>query len=174
MTAPHASRTPLRSALLAGGAVAALAIALALPLPRRVGAQAVVTTSATTRTTIDTVRVARSESGRVIVRTIESGLTIYAPGDPTILVFASGPSRVSVDGDDFRALPPGDTLRFDRLPTLAMDVTDADVHVQLVTPGRLRLKTKVTGASGATGLGATMRHIIFKKGGNEVTGVKEQ
>ena len=45
------------------------------------------------------------------------------------------------------------------------------VRVELrasVTPGLLRLRTKVTGAKGANALGATGRHIIFEKGGNGV------
>lgn len=166
MTAPRTSRSPLRTTLLAAGALATAALALALPLPRTVGAQAAVTTSTTTR--IDTVRVARSEAGRVIVRTTEVGLTSYGPGDPAIIVYGTGPIRVSVEGADYRTLGAADTLRLDRLPPMAFDVTDGDAHVQLLTPGRIRLKAKVTGATGANGLGVTGHHIILRKGGNAI------
>lgn len=166
MTAPRTSRSPLRTTLLAAGSCVTAALALALPLPRQAGAQAVVTTSSTTR--IDTVRVARSETGRVIVRTTEIALTSYGPEVPAILVYGTGPIRVSVEGADYRTLAAGDTLRLDRLPPVAFDVTDGDAHIQLVTPGRIRLQTKVTGATGATALGATNRHITFLKGGNGV------
>jgi hypothetical protein len=182
MTAPRTSRSPLRTTLLAAGAIATVALALALPLPRAIGAQAAVTTSTTT--IIDTVQIAKSEAGRVIVRTTDVGFTGYDRTPPTILVFttsrlfttgpASGPARVSIDGGDYQVLSPRDTLRLDRLPMMSFDVTDADVHVQLVTPGRIRLKAKVAGATGANALGAQMRHIIFQKGGNGVTGPKEQ
>ena len=168
MTAPRTSRSPLRTTLLAAGAMATAALAVALPLPRTVGAQAVVTTSTTRR--VDTVRVAESAVGRVIVRTTEVALTSYGPGDPTILVYGSGPIRVSIDGEDYRALAAGDTLRLDRLPPMALDVTDGYAHIQLVTPGKIRIKAKVTGATGAKGLGATDRHIIIDKGGNGVGG----
>lgn len=182
MTAPRTSRSPLRTTLLAAGALATAALAVALPLPRQAVAQAAVTTSTTT--IIDTARIARSEQGRVIVRTTDAGFTGYDRTPPVILVYttgklhntgeASGPARVSIDGGDYQVLSPTDTLRLDRLPMMAFDVTDADVHVQLVTPGRIRLKAKVTGATGANGLSAQMRHIIFYKGGNGVGGPKEQ
>ena len=173
MTAPRTSSTPVRTTLCAAAAVATLTLAFALPLPRQAGAQAAVVSPART-TVVDTLLIARTERGRVIVRTTEVGFTGYDHNPPTILIFANGPARVSIDGEEYQPISAADTVRLDRLPTMAFDVTDADVHVQLVTPGKIRLKTKVTGSTGATSLGATMRHIIFKKGGNAVTGPKDQ
>jgi BlaR1 peptidase M56 len=172
MTAPRTSRSPLRTTLLAVGSLATAALALALPLPRTVGAQAVVTTSSTR--IIDTVRVAKSAAGRVVVRMTEAGFTGFDSTPPTILVYGSGPIRVSVEGTDFRTLAAGDTLRLDRLPVMAFDVTDGYAHIQLVTPGRISIKAKVVGATGATGLSATDRHIIIDKGGNGVGGPVRQ
>ena len=99
--------------------------------------------------------------------------TLYTDsGDSTsialsqVLVHASGPSRIGM-GVHERALAMGDTLLVYGLPPTSLDVTEGEVHVEMVVDGTLRLAGHVTGGR-ALRLSATCRHIIFFKGGHGV------
>jgi len=57
-----------------------------------------------------------------------------------------------------------DTLRLSSLPAITADVSEADVHIRLLTPGRMRLGAEVTGGR-ALRFTATGRHVVVLKGG---------
>ena len=82
-----------------------------------------------------------------------------------ILVYATGPARVGIDG---RAPTPlADTLRLDRLPAMTIDVTDADVHIVYTGRGSITVGGPVIGGP-ATRIGASGNHIVLQKGGTGV------
>jgi len=83
----------------------------------------------------------------------------------TVLVFAGGPARVGVG--TAAPSPLTDTLRLASLPAMTMDVTDGDVHLRLVGPGRMSVGADVTGGL-ATHFSATAQEIIVLKGGTGV------
>src|SRR5687768_14035495 len=112
MTQPSAPRSPLRTALLLGAATVAFAAACALPEPRRAAA------------------------GRVLVHLSSVGVeTGPDSAMATVLVYATGPARLGIDGE--APVPLTDTLRLDRLPAMTVDVTDADVHIVYTGRGRI-------------------------------------
>jgi hypothetical protein len=91
-------------------------------------------------------------------------LGIREPKDSTIriIVYATGPARVSVDG---AALAPlTDTLRLSSLPAITADVSESDVHIRLLSSGRLKVGGDVTGGR-AIHLTAIGRHIVLLRGG---------
>jgi hypothetical protein len=75
---------------------------------------------------------------------------------------AVGPARVGLGASDPTEL--SDTLRLQSLPTMTLDVTDGDIHLELVGSGKLRVGGAVTGAP-ANHLSAIGRHIVVLKGG---------
>ena len=79
-----------------------------------------------------------------------------------ILVWATGPARIGLAGADL--VPLTDTLRLSSLPALTADVSASDVHIRLLSEGRLRLGGDVTGGR-AIHLTATGRHVVLLKGG---------
>ena len=79
-----------------------------------------------------------------------------------VVVYSSGPARVGIGQLEMKPLT--DTLRLSSLPPLTMDVSKADVHVRLLTPGRMRLGGEVTNGR-AIRFSATGRHILVLKGG---------
>jgi Antirepressor regulating drug resistance, predicted signal transduction N-terminal membrane component len=83
-------------------------------------------------------------------------------GEATILVYAVGHARVGLGAAEPTELT--DTLRLHSLPTMALDVTDGDVHLKLEGSGKLRVGGPVTGG-GATHLSANGHHIVVLKGG---------
>jgi hypothetical protein len=87
-----------------------------------------------------------------------------------ILVYATGPARIGLDGAD--PTPLTDTLRLSSLPTLAADVSEADVHVRLLSPGRLKVAGDITGGR-AIHLTATGRHLVLLRGGVGATTVTD-
>ena len=98
----------------------------------------------------------------VIVRLSNAGLDGVTSDSVRVIVYASGPARVGVGGADLTPLT--DTLRLSSLPTITADVSDGDVHVRLLTPGRMRLSAEVSGGR-AIRFTATGRHVVVLKGG---------
>ena len=97
-----------------------------------------------------------------IVRLSALGLE-KAPSDSVqVLVWASGSAKVGVG--DAAPAPLADTLRLSSLPAITADVSEGDVHIRLVTPGRMRLGAEVSGGR-AIRFTATGRHIVVLKGG---------
>ena len=97
-----------------------------------------------------------------IVRLSALGLE-KAPSDSVqVLVWASGAAKVGVDAAD--PTPLADTLRLSSLTSITADVSEGDVHIRLLTPGRMRLGAEVSGGR-AIRFTATGRHIVVLKGG---------
>ena len=97
-----------------------------------------------------------------IVRLSTLGLTDATSDSVRVLVWATGPARVGVGNAEPTALT--DTLRLNSLPAITADVTQGDVHVQLLSPGRMRLGGEVSGGR-AIRFTAVGRHIVVLKGG---------
>jgi hypothetical protein len=93
---------------------------------------------------------------------IVGGASIEASPEVRILVWATGPARIGIAGGDL--VPLTDTLRLSSLPTITADVSESDVHIRLLSTGRLRLGGDVTGGR-AIHLTATGRHVLLLKGG---------
>ena len=97
-----------------------------------------------------------------IVRLTE--LNIREPKDSTIriIVYATGPARVAVGAGELAPLT--DTLRLSSLPAITADVSESDVHIRLLSSGRLKVGGPVMGGR-AIHLTASGRHIVLLKGG---------
>jgi hypothetical protein len=93
---------------------------------------------------------------------IVRGAGLDASPEVRVLVWATGPARIGLAGADL--VPLTDTLRLSSLPAIAADVSNADVHIRLLSEGRLRLGGNVTGGR-AIHLTATGRHVVLLKGG---------
>jgi len=98
----------------------------------------------------------------VIVRLSNVGIDGVTSDSVRVIVYASGSARVGVDGAD--PAPLTDTLRLSSLPSITADVSDGDVHIRLLTPGRMRLSAEVSGGR-AIRFTATGRHVVVLKGG---------
>jgi hypothetical protein len=98
----------------------------------------------------------------VIVRLSNVGIDGVTSDSVRVIVYASGPARVGVNGAD--PAPLTDTLRLSALPAITADVSDGDVHIRLLTPGRMRLSAEVSGGR-AIRFTATGRHVVVLKGG---------
>ena len=97
-----------------------------------------------------------------IVRLSNPGLERLSTDSVQVLVWAAGPARVGIGNADLTALT--DTLRLSSLPAITADVSQSDVHIRLVTPGRMRLAGEVSGGR-AIRFTATGRHVVILKGG---------
>ena len=97
-----------------------------------------------------------------IVRLTTLGLSDATGDSVRVLVWATGPARVGLGTADPAALT--DTLRLNSLPAITADVTQSDVHIQLLSPGRMRLGGEVSGGR-AIRFTAVGRHIVVLKGG---------
>ena len=97
-----------------------------------------------------------------IVRLSTLGLSDATSDSVRVLVWAAGPARVGVGNAEPIALT--DTLRLNSLPSITADVSQGDVHVQLLSPGRMRLGGEVSGGR-AIRFTAVGRHIVVLKGG---------
>ena len=97
-----------------------------------------------------------------IVRLTSLGLETPASDSVRVLVWATGPARVGVGTAD--PTPLADTLRLSALSSLTVDVSQSDVHVRLLSPGRMRLGGEVSGGR-AIRFTATGRHVVILKGG---------
>ena len=93
---------------------------------------------------------------------IVRGASLDASPEVRILVWAAGPARIKLAGGEL--VPLTDTLRLSSLPAITADVSESDVHIRLLSEGRLRLGGDVTGGR-AIHLTATGRHVVLLKGG---------
>lgn len=92
-----------------------------------------------------------------------TNLGVEATSDSVqVIVYSTGPARVGIGQLEMKPLT--DTLRLSMLPAITLDVTKADVHVRLLSPGRLRLGGEVTNGR-AIRFTATGRHVLVLKGG---------
>ena len=98
----------------------------------------------------------------VIVRIHNVGSQPAANDSARVVIFTNGSARVGVGSAD--PTPLADTLRLSSLGSITADVTDADVHIRLLSPGRLRLSADVSGGR-ALRFTATGRHVVVLKGG---------
>lgn len=109
-----------------------------------------------------------------IVRLTEVGIVRASGADSaaavSIIVYASGPARIGLAGADLSPLP--DTIRLSSLPAITADVSSSDVHIRLLSAGRLRVGGDVTGGR-AIHLTATGRHIVLLKGGVGATTITD-
>ena len=84
---------------------------------------------------------------------------------PTRSRFSSGrQGSAKVGVGDAAPTALADTLRLSSLPAITADVSEGDVHIRLMTPGRMRLGAEVSGGR-AIRFTATGRHIVVLKGG---------
>jgi hypothetical protein len=97
-----------------------------------------------------------------IVRLSALGLEKPTSDSVQVLVWTSGAAKVGIGAAD--PTPLADTLRLASLPAITADVSEGDVHIRLVTPGRMRLGAEVSGGR-AIRFTATGRHIVVLKGG---------
>jgi len=91
-------------------------------------------------------------------------LDIRDPKDARVkvIVYASGPARVAVGAGEMTPLT--DTLRLSTLEPITADVSESDVHIRLMSTGRLKVGGPVEGGL-AIHITATGRHIVLFKGG---------
>jgi len=101
-----------------------------------------------------------------IVRLTEVGIVRASAADSaadvSVIVYATGPARIGLAGADLVALT--DTVRLSSLPAITADVSQSDVHIRLLSAGRLRVGGEVIGGR-AIRLTATGRHVVLLKGG---------
>ena len=98
----------------------------------------------------------------VIVRINNLGVDPVTTDSVRVIVYSAGPARVGIGDAEPKLLT--DTLRLSSLPAITADVSEADVHIRLLTPGRMRLGAEVTGGR-ALRFTATGRHVVVLKGG---------
>jgi hypothetical protein len=98
----------------------------------------------------------------VIVRIHNVGSAPGTSDSAQVIIYTTGSARVGVDNAD--PTPLADTLRLSSLNSITADVTDADVHIRLLSPGRMRLNAEVSGGR-ALRFTATGRHVVVLKGG---------
>ena len=98
----------------------------------------------------------------VIVRIQNVGRAPSTSDSAQVIVYTNGSARVGVGTAD--PTPLTDTLRLSSLSAITADVSDADVHIRLLTPGRMRLSAEVSGGR-ALRFTATGRHVVVLKGG---------
>jgi len=91
-------------------------------------------------------------------------LNIREPKNPTVkvIIYATGPARVAIGNGELTPLT--DTLRLSSLEPITADVSESDVHIKLLSTGRLKVGGPVTGGR-AIHLTASGRHIVLFKGG---------
>ncbi|MES2523043.1 MAG: hypothetical protein V4617_10120 [Gemmatimonadota bacterium] len=87
-----------------------------------------------------------------------------------IRIYADGPARIGVGTSALAALT--DTLQLRGLPAFSVDVSESDVHIELVAGnvadrGTFFIGGSVTGGP-ATRLAASGRHLVLLKGGTGV------
>ena len=146
MTERRTPRTPLRTALALVGAVAAVSLGAALPVPHRAAA------------------LAAPAPDRVTVRLFSLGLE-GAERPPRILVWTTGRATVGIADDSLRMAP--DTLRLDRLPVIRADITEGDLHIRLDGPGQIRVAGEIHGGPAKT-IGGSSRYIVIPRGGSGI------
>ncbi len=91
-------------------------------------------------------------------------LNIRDPKGPTVkvIIYANGPARIAIGSGEMAPLT--DTLRLSSLEPITADVSESDVHIRLLSTGRLKVGGPVSGGR-AIHLTASGRHIVLLKGG---------
>lgn len=84
----------------------------------------------------------KDQSGRTVVKITRVGLSNTA-NPPAILVYTTGQALVGIGNAAPAELR--DTLRLSSLPAMTLDVTDGDVHLQLLGGGTMRVDADVIG-----------------------------
>jgi hypothetical protein len=102
---------------------------------------------------------ARTES---VVHLTEINLRDSQSATVKVIIYATGPARVAVGNGELAPLT--DTLRLSSLEPITADVSESDVHIKLLSPGRLKVGGPVTGGR-AVHITASGRHIVLFKGG---------
>jgi hypothetical protein len=97
-----------------------------------------------------------------IVRIHNVGTAPSTNDSAQVVIYTTGSARVGVGSAD--PTPLADTLRLSSLTAITADVTDGDVHIRLLSPGRMRLAAEVSGGR-ALRFTATGRHVVVLKGG---------
>ena len=168
MTQPSVARPQLRSsvALVAAAALAFVACQLPRPVAGSTRAHSELAPQLQLRAYADPASALfpRADTGRTIVRLTSLGLEDVGSSF-TILVFADGPARVGIGREAPTALT--DTLRLSSLPAMTMDVTEGDVHLRLVGPGRISIRATVSNGAALT-FSANGPEVIVLKGGRGV------
>ena len=100
--------------------------------------------------------------GATIVRIHNVGTAPSTNDSAQVIIYTSGSARVGVGSADPALV--ADTLRLSSLTSITADVTDGDVHIRLLSPGRMRLAADVSGGR-ALRFTATGRHVVVLKGG---------
>jgi hypothetical protein len=100
--------------------------------------------------------------GATIVRIHNVGAAPSTSDSAQVIIYTTGGARVGVGSTD--PAPVTDTLRLSSLTSITADVTDGDVHIRLLSPGRMRLAADVSGGR-ALRFTATGRHVVVLKGG---------
>jgi beta-lactamase regulating signal transducer with metallopeptidase domain len=158
MTQPPAARPRLRGATALVTAVLLAFVACQLPRPEASPAPA---PTESQQGVAGSSALGVAGGKRAIVRLTSLGLE-GAGSSFTILVFADGPARVGIGNETLSALT--DTLRLSNLPSMAMDVTDGDVHLRLVGAGRMKIDARVSNGA-ASNFSATGSELVVLKGG---------
>ena len=97
-----------------------------------------------------------------IVRIHNVGTAPSTSDSAQVVIYTTGAARVGVGSAD--PSPVADTLRLSSLTSITADVTEGDVHIRLLSPGRMRLAAEVSGGR-ALRFTATGRHVVVLKGG---------
>ena len=100
--------------------------------------------------------------GATIVRIHNVGTAPSTSDSAQVVIYTTGAARVGVGSAD--PSPVADTLRMSSLTSITADVTEGDVHIRLLSPGRMRLAAEVSGGR-ALRFTATGRHVVVLKGG---------
>jgi beta-lactamase regulating signal transducer with metallopeptidase domain len=158
MTQPPAARPRLRGAAALLTAVLLAFVACQVPRPAATPAPS---PSNAPQGAAGSSAVGDAGGKRAIVRLTSLGLE-GAGSSFTILVFADGAARIGVGNETLAPLT--DTLRLSNLPSMAVDVTDSDVHLRLVGSGRMKIGARVSNGA-ATNFSATGSDLVILKGG---------
>ena len=105
---------------------------------------------------------AEGSRGATIVRIHNVGTAPSTSDSAQVIIYTTGSARVGVGSAD--PTPVADTLRLSSLTSITANVTDGDVHIRLLSPGRMRLAADVSGGR-ALRFTATGRHVVVLKGG---------
>ena len=106
---------------------------------------------------------AEGPRGATIVRIHNVGTAPSTSDSAQVIMYTTGAAaRVGVGSAD--PAPVADTLRLSSLTSITADVTDGEVHIRLLSPGRMRLAADVSGGR-ALRFTATGRHVVVLKGG---------
>ena len=97
-----------------------------------------------------------------IVRLTEINIRDPKDAKVSVIVYATGPARVAVGNGELAPLT--DTLRLSSLEPITADVSESDVHIRLLSSGRLKVGGPVS-VGKAIHLTASGRHIVLFKGG---------